>query len=156
MGRKKFNVIIMHGRSREYLKIKKLLLKMEFNAVVLMEKFSGGTIIEKVRNSVWDQAHCAVILMSPDDQTTEKELRARQNVVFELGYCLGAFDSIPDKYWYNAVVIVKEERVERFADIEGMEYLSYRKKLVSEDLDRLQEILEQTFKKAKKYYFELK
>jgi hypothetical protein len=37
-----------------------------------------------------------------------------------------------------------------------MEYLSYRKKLVSEDLDRLQEILEQTFKKAKKYYFELK
>ncbi len=156
MGRNKFNVIIMHGHSQEYLKVKRLLSKLDFKPIVLKEKFSGKTIIDKVRDSVWDSAHCAVIVMTPDDSTTDKNFRARQNVVFELGYCLAAFDSIPDKYWYNAVILIKEESVERFADIEGLEYLSFSKKLSQKNLESLEVILEETFKKAKRYYRELK
>jgi hypothetical protein len=44
--------------------------------------------------------------------------RARQNVVLEVGYCFGAFDSLPDKASYkrkNELIIVAENVVELFA-----------------------------------------
>ncbi len=155
MPKENFNVIIMHGNKEEYKIIKLAVQNLGFTPIVLKEKFNGQFLLEKVRNSVWDHAHCAVVIMSPDDMTKEKKFRARQNVIFELGYCLGAFDSIPDKYWYNAIIVLMEESVEKFTDIGGMEYIGYDKKIAKEHLERLADALSDTYKKAKKYYPEL-
>jgi predicted nucleotide-binding protein len=156
MPREKFAVIIMHGHSDEYLKVRKLVASCGFKPVVLTERWSGELIFNKVRNNVWKKAHCAVVIMSPDDQTKDLSFRARQNVIFELGYCLGAFDSIKKKYWYHAVIILKESSVEKFADIDGLEYIGYNKKLTQRNLARLSAALERTFQKATEYYYELR
>lgn len=63
--------------------------------IVLSKELSGGmTLIEKFEAYSSDAA-CAIIIMTPDDQARTKsapkavEERARQNVVFELGYFYG-------------------------------------------------------------------
>lgn len=155
MPRNKFSVVIMHGRDQSYKKIESLLKRMNFNPIVIKDNFDGSFLLKKVRSTVWDHAHCAVIVMTPDDRTTKGHFRARQNVVFELGYCLAAFDTLPDKYFYNAVIIVKEVSVENFSDIQGLETYEFRNKLNRIDIRLLRNIFEKTYKLASKYYNEL-
>ena len=155
MARKDFNVVIMHGKQNEYRKIETLLKGMEFRPIVIKDNFDGNFLLKKVRRTVWDKAHCAVIVMTPDDQTGQKMFRARQNVIFELGYCLAAFDTLPKKYAFNAVIIVKESSVEDFSDIHGIETFSFDKELKKGDIKRLRDIFEMTFEKASKFYEEL-
>jgi len=155
MPKSEFNVIIMHGHSNEYLKVKELIKRKGFNPIILKESYTGDIIFNKIRKNVWKYAHCIVVVMSPDDKTEEKTFRARQNVVFEMGYCLGAFDSIPKQYWYNAVILVKEFSVEKFADIDGLEYISYSKKITAATLSEISKALTNAFKQARNYYDEL-
>jgi DNA-binding NarL/FixJ family response regulator len=67
----------------------RLLKALELRPVVLSEKAEAGrTIIEKIEN--YSDVEFAVILLTPDDvggtDSTEIKPRARQNVIFELGY----------------------------------------------------------------------
>jgi len=145
----------MHGKDEEYKKVQAQVKKLNFNPIVIKDNFSGDFLLKKVRKTVWKQAHCALIVMTPDDQSIDKAYRARQNVVFELGYCIAAFDTLPNKYWYNAVIIIKEESVEGFSDIHGIETFNYSKKLSKSDLTRLSVVLNKTYAKASEYYEEL-
>jgi predicted nucleotide-binding protein len=155
MAREEFNIVIMHGQSLEYKKLSNLIKNLDFNPIIIKDEFSGDFLLKKVRKTVWKYAHCAIIIMTPDDKLANKTVRARQNVIFELGYCLAAFDTIPNKYWYNAVIIVKEDSVESLSDISGLEVFRYSRHLTTADLRKLETILEKTFKKAKKYHEEL-
>ncbi|PZR25253.1 MAG: hypothetical protein DI538_27455, partial [Azospira oryzae] len=127
-----------------------------YHPIVLKDTVDGKYLLERVRDSVWKEAHCAIVIMSPDDMTKQKQFRARQNVVFELGYCLGAFDSIEKRYWYNAVIILKEKSVETFSDLGGIQFIEYQQNLNGINLSMLTETLAATFNKARKYYEELK
>jgi len=155
MARIDFNVVIMHGKDEEYRKVEGLIRKLKFNPIVIKDNFSGDFLLKKVRKTVWKLAHCAIIVMTPDDQSIDKAYRARQNVIFELGYCLAAFDTLPNKYWYHAVIIIKEDSVEGFSDIHGLETFNYSKKISRSDLNKLSDVLNRTFEKASEYYEEL-
>lgn len=81
----------------------------------------GNTLIEKFENSSSDSA-CAVVLMTPDDEARAKRDassallgRARQNVVFELGYFYGKLK--------RENVIVLNFGVELPGDINGLVYI---------------------------------
>ncbi len=155
MARENFNVIIMHGNKEEYKRIKHVVQNLDFTPIVLKETFDGQFLLEKIRHSVWEKAHCAIVIMSPDDVTKERKFRARQNVIFELGYCLASFDSIPDKYWYNAVIVLKEKSVENLTDIGGMQYIEYTHEISDDQIAVLSDALNNTFIKASRYYDEL-
>jgi predicted nucleotide-binding protein len=155
MARKKFTVVIMHGSADHYEQVKTCINTMGFTSIVLKEFYTGEFLLKKVKKAVWKYAHCAVIVMSPDDLVGNSEPRARQNVVFELGYCMGAFDSIPKKYWYNSVIILKEKSVAKFSDIDGLEVIEYEKEPTTADLKKLAGVLETTYKNASEYYDEL-
>lgn len=63
--------------------------------IVLMQQPSGGrTIIEKFEDYA-DKIELAFVLMTPDDAVVksagDQAMRARQNVIFELGYFVGKF-----------------------------------------------------------------
>ncbi len=152
MPRENFNVIIMHGNKEEYKKVKQVVQNLGFTPILLKEKYDGQFLLDKIRHSVWEKAHCAIVIMSPDDVTEDKNFRARQNVIFELGYCLAAFDSIPDKYWYNAVIVLMEKSVEKFSDIGGMQYIEYASEISDEQITVLSKALNRTFRKASRYY----
>jgi predicted nucleotide-binding protein len=81
--------------------------------------------------------------------------RARQNVVFELGYCFGAFDSLPNIAPYkakDALIIIAEKDVELFADINGLTRIEYESGKIGEKKKFIQDTVIRTYTKARKYY----
>jgi predicted nucleotide-binding protein len=81
----------------------------------------GQTLIEKFE-SYSEDAACAIVLMTPDDEARAKrtptnaiEERARQNVVFELGYFYGKLK--------RENIMVLNFGVELPGDINGLVYI---------------------------------
>lgn len=85
----------------------------------------GQTIIEKLENYT-QQAHYAIVLTTPDDEghaankADEKQYRARQNVVLELGMLLS-------KLGRNrvAILIKNQKDMEKPSDISGLMYIPF-------------------------------
>ncbi|GEB64652.1 hypothetical protein SAT01_21000 [Sinomonas atrocyanea] len=90
--------------------------------IILMKQLNKGhTLIEKFESYSKDAA-CAIVLMTPDDEARAKRTptsdlaeRARQNVVFELGYFYGKLK--------RENVIVLNFGVELPGDINGLVYI---------------------------------
>ena len=86
-------VFIVHGHddgAREI--VARYLGKIDFEPIILNEQPNKGrTVIEKVEAN--SDVGFAVVLLTPDDEGSKrgeaKELRARQNVLLELGYFIG-------------------------------------------------------------------
>lgn len=115
-------VFVVHGHdaaARE--SIARFLERLELIPVILMDTPSvGRTIIEKFEEE--SDVGFAVVLLTPDDiggiATAPKTLRprARQNVVFELGYFAGALGR------RHVVALVKED-VELPSDYHGVVFI---------------------------------
>jgi predicted nucleotide-binding protein len=115
-------VFIVHGHKGETTQaVARFLTSLDLVPVILHEQPNKGrTIITKFREEAADIAF-AVVLMTPDDQGSKvgepPRLRARQNVVFELGFFIGALG--PEK-----VAALVESDVERPSDFDGVVYIS--------------------------------
>ena len=145
----------MHGHSKDYLEIKKIISDCEFSPRILIEEYGADTIFENLRDLIWDEVHCVIVILTKDDEMLGGNKRARQNVVFELGYCFGAFDSLPDIASYkpkDALIVVAEKDVELFADISGLTRIEYETGKIGEKKDFILECLRRSYTKAKKYY----
>lgn len=115
-------VFIVHGHD-ETLKqqVARFVERLGFNAIILHEQASkGNTIIEKLEESVGSTSFAIVIYSKCDKGSAkdEDELkpRARQNVVFEHGYCVG-------KLGRNHVCCLYEDEVELPGDLGGIVYI---------------------------------
>jgi predicted nucleotide-binding protein len=87
-------VFVVHGRDEGISNIvARFLEKLGLRPVLLAEQPGQGlTIIEKFQHHA--QVHFAVVLLTPDDAgglrgETDLRPRARQNVIFELGFFIG-------------------------------------------------------------------
>ena len=88
-------VFIVHGRDEGAKdSVARFLTTLRLKPIVLHEHPNQGrTIIEKFEQ--YAQVRFAVVLLTPDDtggprdKSSEPKLRARQNVIFELGYFIG-------------------------------------------------------------------
>lgn len=123
---KKLNsVFIVHGHDNEMkLDVARTIEKLGFEAIILNEKTNEGeTVIEKFEKYS-EKVGFAVILLSPDDVGNEKhkshelKQRARQNVIFELGYFIA-------KLGRSNVCALYKEEVEIPSDISGVLYVVY-------------------------------
>lgn len=88
------NVFIVHGHNNEIkVNVARTLEKLGLNPIILHEQpNSGKTIIEKFESH--SEVGFAIILLTDDDLGGAKEnenlnLRARQNVILEMGYFIG-------------------------------------------------------------------
>lgn len=116
-------VFVIHGRD-EGIKstVARFLEKLGLEAVVLHEQPNAGrTVIEKFED--FARVGFTVVLLTPDDkgglQNDEGDLkpRARQNVIFELGYFIG-------KLGRKRVCALVKEGVEWPSDYNGVLYVS--------------------------------
>lgn len=115
-------VFIVHGHdegTREA--VARFLERLDFEPVILHERPNKGrTIIAKFQQEAADVGF-AVVLITPDDQGAKTgesgKPRARQNVIFELGFFIGALG--PEK----VAAMVKGD-VERPSDFDGVVYIS--------------------------------
>lgn len=155
---KDFNIAIMHGRSDAWKRVEQWIREAGYTPRILKKDFKAAMIFDKLRDVIWDEIHCVVVIMSADDEMAEGSFRARQNVVFEMGYCFGAFDSLDEDGEYtaeDAILFLKEENVELFANIHGLTYIEYNNRNLWRLKKEFIEILNDRFEKAKKVYDDL-
>jgi predicted nucleotide-binding protein len=90
------NIFIVHGQNEEMkLAVARTIEKLGLIPIILHEQPNKGrTIIEKITEN--SNVLYAIVLLSPDDiaylkseSSKNAKYRARQNVIFELGYFLG-------------------------------------------------------------------
>jgi predicted nucleotide-binding protein len=112
-------VFVVHGHDHEAKdKVARFLERLKLEPVVLHEQPNEGrAVIEKFE--VYAHVGFAVVLLTPDDvgalatERTNLKSRARQNVVFELGYFIG-------KLKRNRVCALYKEDVEVPSDYAGV------------------------------------
>lgn len=132
-------IFIVHGHNEAMIQATaRFIEKLNLKAVILSEQVNqGNTLIEKFEDN--SEVGYAVILCSQDDigyaknNPEQAKPRARQNVVFELGYFFAKLGR--DKV---AVLVENVSNFEKPSDISGIVYIPYdndgawRYKLVKE------------------------
>jgi predicted nucleotide-binding protein len=116
-------VFLVHGQDNEAKQtVARFLEKIGLEVIILHERASSGmTIIEKFEQN--SDVAFAVVLMTPDDVgsiKTDKEnlrFRARQNVIFELGYFMAKLGR------ENVCALLKGD-LERPSDYDGIIYIA--------------------------------
>ncbi|MCF3947340.1 TIR domain-containing protein [Acidiphilium iwatense] len=117
----KNKVFVVHGHDGGAKQgVARFLEKLRLEAIILDEKpDQGRTIIEKFETYAADVGF-AVILLTPDDVgrvklASDEQERARQNVVFELGYFVG-------KLGRGRACLLRKGDVEMPSDLAGVIY----------------------------------
>lgn len=117
-------IFIVHGHNETIKeKVARLLENLKLEPIILHEQTDNGmTIIEKFEQHSND-VNFAIILLTADDEgkaKTEKDYkpRARQNVIFEMGYFFA-------KLGRKNVFLLKENEVENPSDLSGIIYTPY-------------------------------
>lgn len=114
-------VFIVHGHGHLKDAVARVIEKFKLEAIILDEKpGAGNTLIEKFQK--YSDVGYAVVLLAPDDVGGKAggatHDRARQNVIFELGYFVG-------KIGRGRVCLLYVEGVEIPSDYFGVEYVSF-------------------------------
>ena len=127
-------VFIVHGRDAgSKAEVARFLQKLDFEPIILAEMPSGGkTIIEKVEE--YSEVGYAVVLLTKDDEGAlvgeQLKLRARQNVIFELGFFVGKL------LRGRVCALTKGGPPEILSDYAGVEYVpmedNWEKRLMQE------------------------
>jgi len=118
------DVFIVHGRSDEAkTQLKNLLAGLGLQPVILNEQpHRGRTIIEQLEYHSHTCAF-AFVLLTPDDvardNETEPHLRARQNVILELGWFMARLGR-------ENVVLMSKGKIELPSDVLGILYLEFK------------------------------
>lgn len=116
-------VFIVHGRSEvRKLEVAELVRDLTGTKAAILSEYpnSGRTLIEKFEHAASEAAY-AIVIASADDEgrlrgEDELQSRARQNVIFELGYFIG-------KLGRSRVALLFEEGVETPSDAQGIAYI---------------------------------
>lgn len=114
-------VFIVHGHDNEALQsVARFISRIGLEEIILSERPDGSrTVIEKFEAESGDVSF-AIVLMTPDDignarASESARLRARQNVLYELGYFAG-------KLGRGKVLVLKKGNIEIPSDLAGVLY----------------------------------
>lgn len=136
MPRKLDTIFLVHGHDEARHEVARYLEKVvrDTEVVILSEQASRGrTVIEKFE-AHGAAASFAVVLLTPDDEgravgAADLQPRARQNVVFELGYFVG-------KLGRDRVVVLNKSGVEKPSDIAGIVYIDFPRSNWKDDVSK--------------------
>lgn len=130
-------IFIVHGHDNDALQsVARFISRIGLEEIILSERPDGSrTVIEKFEAESGDVSF-AIVLMTPDDSgnalaSESKRLRARQNVLYELGYFAG-------KLGRGKVLVLKKGDIEIPSDLAGVLYTEldehdgWKRKLLSE------------------------
>lgn len=115
------SIFVVHGHDESAREtVARFLERLGFKPIILHEQANRGlTIIEKFESNA--RVVFAVVLLTPDDEClgdSQSTKRARQNVVFELGYFFGTLGR-------GRVAALYKEGVELPSDVGGLAYIPF-------------------------------
>ncbi|MGD6968740.1 TIR domain-containing protein [Rossellomorea vietnamensis] len=138
-------VFIVHGRDKTaLLETEGILNRVGLKPIVLNRMANSGlTLIEKFEK--YSEVSYAIVLLTPDDigalyenapiESLNHKFRARQNVLFELGFFYG-------KLGRSKVCCILKSSVERPTDIDGIAYIPYSQSVEEAEYALLKELKE--------------
>ena len=129
-------IFIGHGRSKLYAVVDNFLtkkLKLETETFESQSRV-GKSIVNELEGML-DRATFAIIILTAEDETGTGTLRARQNVIHEAGLFQG-------RLGFSKVVIMRQDDVEKFTNIDGLQYISFTGDQIDKTFHELREVLE--------------
>jgi predicted nucleotide-binding protein len=132
-------VFIGHGRSSQWRDLKDHLQDQHGYDIEAYEVGArAGHAIRDILSSMLSRSSFAVLVMTGDDETAEGGVRARQNVVHEIGLFQG-------KLGFNRAIVLVEEDVEVFSNLQGIDQIRYSKNNIKETFGEVLATLRREF-----------
>lgn len=121
---KKNRIFISHGQSKEWYKLQVHLERdLEKSTLELAQEPNlGRTILQKLSEEA-ERCSLSIIVMTGDDITADNEIRARENVMHEIGFFQGL-------YGLSNIILLHEEGVNIPSNIHGLVYIPFPKDTV--------------------------
>jgi predicted nucleotide-binding protein len=114
-------IFIGHGRTDAWRNLRDHLVDKHGFKVVSYESGSrSGHVIRDILEDMAASSSFALIVMTGEDEQVDGALRARQNVVHEAGLFQG-------RLGFSRAVVLLEEGVERFSNLDGIQYISFQR-----------------------------
>ncbi len=112
-------IFIGHGRSKLWARLQ-IFLKDDLSLQTLTFEDESRTSesIVNIIGEFLDNSSLAILVMTAEDETTEGKIRARQNVIHEAGLFQG-------RLGFDKVIILKQEGIEEFTNIAGLQYIPF-------------------------------
>lgn len=115
------SIFISHGRSKEWYKIQSYVEKdLNYSTIELAQQPNLGRSVLQKLNEEANKCNAAIILMTGEDLLENDEVRARENVLHEIGFFQG-------KLGLDKVVLLLEEGVNIPSNIHGLVYIPFPK-----------------------------
>lgn len=128
-------VFIGHGgASNEYLKLGLWLSDLGLEWEVFDRKPTAGMSTKERLLEMLDNAQIAFLIMTPEDEDAEGKMRARANVIHEVGLFQGRLG------WMKAIILL-EEGCEDFSNIEGVGQIRYPKMNIKAAFEEIRQVL---------------
>lgn len=128
-------VFIGHGgNSNEYLKLGVWLTKCGLEWEVFTTEPTAGLSTKERLLQMLDNAQMAFLVMTPEDEAANGAMRARANVIHEVGLFQGRLG------WTKAIVLL-EDGCEEFSNIEGLGQIRYPKSNLDAALEEIRQVL---------------
>ena len=129
-------VFIGHGRSviwrelKDFLESRLGLQVDEFNRV----PSAGRTTTERL-SAMMDSADMALLVMTGEDEQSDRKVRARENVVHEVGLFQG-------RLGFERAIVLLEDGCEEFSNITGLGQIRFPKGKIKAAFEEIREVLE--------------
>jgi predicted nucleotide-binding protein len=130
-------IFIVHGHDREARdQLELVLMRLGLQPFILQNSDGGSnTIIEALEKNIYRESSFGIILMTPDDfghpkgKEEDRQARARQNVILEMGMILAALGR-------SKMVILKKGVLEMPSDTDGIIRIEFNER-VQEQVPKL-------------------
>ncbi len=133
--RRRRRVFIGHGHSpdwkdlREFIEKKLSLPWDEFNRVPI----AGRTTAERL-SEILDAMGLAFLVMTAEDEQADGELKARSNVIHEVGLVQG-------RLGFHKAIVLLEDGCEAFSNVNGLGHISFPKGNIAAAFEEVRDVL---------------
>ncbi|MGI5151355.1 TIR domain-containing protein [Plantactinospora sp. CA-294935] len=129
-------VFIGHGgRSKEYLRLGVWLTDEGLEWEVFDRQPTAGLSTKERLSEMLDNARMAFLLMTAEDETAEGKVRARENVVHEVGLFQG-------RLGFTKAIVLLEDGCEEFSNISGLGQIRFPKGDIRPAFDEIRKVLQ--------------
>ncbi|MCH8070271.1 MAG: nucleotide-binding protein [Candidatus Marinimicrobia bacterium] len=132
-------IFIGHGASPQWRDLKDHLHDQHGYDILAYETGSrAGHTIRDVISEILGNSSFAILVMTGEDITSDGTIRARQNVIHEIGLFQG-------RLGFTRSVVLKEEGTEEFSNIHGVNQIRYTKGNIKETFGDVLAVLKREF-----------
>ena len=132
-------IFIGHGGSYQWRDLKDHLHEQHGYSVLAYETGSrAGHTIRDVIGDMLDNSSFAILVMTGEDTMDDGSMRARQNVIHEIGLFQG-------RLGFTKAIVLKEDGTEEFSNINGVNQIRYAKENIKETFGDVVAVLKREF-----------